>query len=97
MISVTMGEPVARRASLSRSRPSLRYPERSRERCGGLKGAAAQQGSARRLYPLGAVGDLLLALNAARPCDDCKVAAADLDASTLITLSSGWNLRLAFL
>ena len=26
MISVTMGEPVARRASLSRSRPSLRIP-----------------------------------------------------------------------
>ena len=45
----------------------------------GLEGTAAQQGSACRLYPLGAVGDLLLALNAARPGDDRKVAAADLD------------------
>ena len=46
----------------------------------GLERTAAQQGSACRLYPLGAVGDLLLAFNAARPGDDCKVAAADLDA-----------------
>ena len=46
----------------------------------GLECTAAQQGSARRLYPLGAVGDLLLALDAAGPGDDCKVAAADLDA-----------------
>ena len=45
----------------------------------GLERAAAQQGSACRLYPLGAVGDLLLALNAARPGNDRKVAAADLD------------------
>ena len=45
----------------------------------GLERTAAQQGSACRLYPLGAVGDLLLALNAARPGDDCKVATADLD------------------
>ena len=45
----------------------------------GLECTAAQQGSACRLYPLGAVGDLLLALNAARPGDDRKVAAADLD------------------
>ena len=37
----------------------------------GLERTAAQQG---------AVGDLLLALNATRPGDDCKVAAADLDA-----------------
>ena len=46
----------------------------------GLERAAAQQGSACRLYPLGAVGDLLLALDAAGPGDDRKVAAADFDA-----------------
>ena len=46
----------------------------------GLERTAAQQGSACRLYPLGTVGDLLLALDAARPGDDCKVSAADLDA-----------------
>ena len=46
----------------------------------GLERAAAQQGSACRLYPLGAVGDLLLALDAAGACNDGEVAAADLHA-----------------
>ncbi len=62
----------------------LNAPPRSREAPGGLDA-------------LGAVGDLLLALDAAGACDDGKVAAADLHASTSMTLSSGWNLRLAFL
>ena len=46
----------------------------------GLERAAPQQGSTGGLDPLGAVGDLLLALNAAGACDDGKVSAADLDA-----------------
>ena len=46
----------------------------------GLERTAAQQGSAGCLDALGAVGDLLLALDAAGAGDDRKVAAADLDA-----------------
>lgn len=46
----------------------------------GLECAAAQQGGTGGLDALGAVGDLGLALNAARACDDGKTAAADLHA-----------------
>ena len=46
----------------------------------GLEGTAAQQGSTGVLHALGAVGDLLFALDAARACDDREVAAADLHA-----------------
>ena len=46
----------------------------------GLERAAAQQGSTGFLHALGAVGDLLFALDAARACDDCEIAAADLHA-----------------
>ena len=44
----------------------------------GLECAAAQQGSTRSLHALCAVGDLLLALDAAGACNDRKVSAADL-------------------
>ena len=49
-------------------------------RSAGLERTAAQQGSTGRLHTLGAVGDLVLALDAAGARDDGKVAAADLHA-----------------
>ena len=52
------------------------------ERVGGgarLERPAPQQAGPGGLHPLGAVGDLLLALDAAGPGDDGKVPAADLD------------------
>ena len=45
----------------------------------GLERAAPQQAGPRGLDPLGAVGDLFLALDAARPGDHCEVPPADLD------------------
>ena len=68
----------------------------------GLERAAAQQGSTGVLHALGAVGDLLFALNAARACDDREIAAADLhavhvdDAVVRVELAVGLLVRLGY-
>ena len=66
----------------------------------GLERAAPQQGSPGGLHPLGTVGDLFLALDAAGARNDGKVAAADLhalhvdDAVVRVELAVGFLVRL---
>ena len=78
------------------------HPLEGVRRGAGLERAAAQQGSTGVLHALGAVGDLLFALNAARACDDREIAAADLhavhvdDAVVRVELAVGLLVRLGY-
>ena len=64
MISVTMGEPVALAGQLEQVQALAPHSLEGVGGGAGLECAAAQQGSACILDALGAVGDLLLALDA---------------------------------
>ena len=63
----------------------------------GLNGAAPEQGRAGGLHVLGHGADLRLALHRAGAGDHGEISPADLAFPTETTVSSGWNLRLAFL
>lgn len=96
MISVTMGEPVARQAS-EQVETLAAHPLEGVGGSAGLERTAAQQGSTGCLDALGAIGDLLSLSMLQGPAMTAKLPPPIFTPSTSMTLSSGWNLRLAFL